>query len=78
MGFRIATWFWNSRDLSSYADSGDFRTITKRINGGYNGEADRNQYYATRAGRPGLTLRRPDPRAERGGSGLPGGPPSTQ
>jgi predicted chitinase len=45
-GFKIAAWFWNSRNLNSYADSGNFDMITKRINGGYNGKADRDQFYA--------------------------------
>jgi len=47
-GFKTATWFWNSRGLSSYADKGtqaDFDVITKRINGGYNGKADRDTLY---------------------------------
>jgi len=45
VGFRTAAWYWNSRDLNTYADSGDFREITRRINGGYNGMADRQRYY---------------------------------
>lgn len=39
--FRIAVWFWNSRGLSLLADRGDFREITHRINGGFNGYEDR-------------------------------------
>ncbi len=46
VAFRIAVWFWNSRDLSSYADRGDFQSITYRINGGYNGDASRREYWA--------------------------------
>lgn len=42
---RIAAWFWQSRDLNTYADRGDFITITRRINGGLNGLADREAYY---------------------------------
>jgi len=34
---RSACWYWNSRDLNSYADNQDMVTITKRINGGTNG-----------------------------------------
>jgi putative chitinase len=30
-----AAWFWHSRGLNELADEGDFRLITKRINGGY-------------------------------------------
>lgn len=42
-------WFWDSRDLNRYADNGDLLSITKRINGGTNGLADRQAQY-TRAG----------------------------
>ena len=42
-------WYWDTRDLNRYADNGDLLTITKRINGGTNGLADREAQY-TRAG----------------------------
>lgn len=42
---RSAAWFWDSRRLNELADKGDFRAITKRINGGYNGLADRTEYW---------------------------------
>lgn len=42
---RVAAWFWNSRDLNPIAGRGDFREVTRRINGGYNGLADREHYY---------------------------------
>jgi putative chitinase len=42
---RSAAWFWDSRGLNEFADSGDFQTITKRINGGLNGYADRLALY---------------------------------
>ncbi len=42
---RSAGWFWNSRKLSALADAGDFKAITKRINGGLNGYADRSTYW---------------------------------
>ena len=45
VGFRTAAWFWNSRNLNSLADKGDFREITHRVNGGYNGLASREAYY---------------------------------
>ncbi|WP_414640798.1 LysM peptidoglycan-binding domain-containing protein [Archangium sp.] len=45
VGFRTAAWYWNSRNLNKYADSGDFKELTRRINGGYNGLADRQKYY---------------------------------
>ena len=38
---RSAAWFWQSRNLNRFADSGDFETLTRRINGGLNGYADR-------------------------------------
>lgn len=43
---RSAAWFWHSRKLNELADAGDFRQITRRINGGYNGYADRLALYA--------------------------------
>lgn len=42
---RSAGWFWNSRGLNSMADIGGFRAITRAINGGFNGYADRLAYY---------------------------------
>ena len=36
-----AAWFWNSHGLNQLADTGDFEKITRRINGGLNGQADR-------------------------------------
>nr|WP_224243534.1 glycoside hydrolase family 19 protein [Hyalangium gracile] len=45
VGFRTAAWFWNSRNLNSLAEAGNFREVTRRINGGYNGLADREAYY---------------------------------
>ena len=47
VGFRTAVWFWNSRGLSAAADARNFDYITYRINGGYNGKAARDSYYAT-------------------------------
>jgi predicted chitinase/LysM repeat protein len=46
VGFRIATWFWGSRNLNALADVQNFDGITRRVNGGYNGKADRDMYYA--------------------------------
>jgi predicted chitinase len=46
VGFRTAAWFWNSRDLNSFADAGNFDAITFRVNGGFNGKASRDTYYA--------------------------------
>lgn len=36
--------YWKSRSLNIYADRDDVRTITFRINGGYNGFDDRKKY----------------------------------
>ena len=38
---RSAAWWWADRGLNDLADRGDFLRITKRINGGTNGWADR-------------------------------------
>lgn len=38
-------WFWDRGGLNRYADQGDFLTVTKRINGGTNGLADRQRRY---------------------------------
>ncbi len=45
VGFRVATWFWKGHGLNALADRKDFLTITRRINGGTNGLADRQMYY---------------------------------
>lgn len=44
-GFRIAGLYWKLNGLNELADKDDFRQITKRINGGYNGLADRLVHY---------------------------------
>lgn len=41
-----AGWFWQTHGLNELADAGDFLLITKRINGGTNGLADRQALYA--------------------------------
>lgn len=40
-----ACWFWSRNKLNQYADSGDFLTMTKRINGGTIGLDDRIEHY---------------------------------
>lgn len=40
-----AAWYWGSRGLNSLADKGELLLITKRINGGTNGLADRQALY---------------------------------
>jgi putative chitinase len=42
---RSAGWFWSTRNLNALADGQDFERITRRINGGLNGYADRLAYY---------------------------------
>lgn len=36
-----AAWYWQQKGLNTLADRGDFETITRRINGGLNGQAER-------------------------------------
>ncbi|MCD9028467.1 LysM peptidoglycan-binding domain-containing protein [Luteimonas sp. BDR2-5] len=43
---RIAAWYWESRGINAAADSGDFTQVTRLINGGTNGLADRQDYFA--------------------------------
>ncbi|KAA6176191.1 glycoside hydrolase family 19 protein [Pseudomonas veronii] len=40
-----AAWFWSTRGLNTLADQGEFVKITRRINGGLNGLADRQALY---------------------------------
>lgn len=40
-----ALWFWDKHKLNDYADDGDLKGMTKIINGGYNGLADRLELY---------------------------------
>jgi len=45
VAFRIAALFWKNRGLNEFAEAGDFREVTRRINGGFNGLEDRLKYY---------------------------------
>ena len=48
VGFRTAVWFWTSHNLNAVADQGtldSFRRVTRTINGGTNGQADREHYW---------------------------------
>ena len=40
-----AAWFWSTKGLNSLAYQGDFTKITRRINGGLTGQADRQALY---------------------------------
>ena len=42
---RSAGWFWKSNNLSSFADAGDIKGMTKKINGGFIGLEDREKRY---------------------------------
>ncbi len=42
-----AAWYWHSRNLSKLADAGQFELITRRINGGLNGQDERVALYST-------------------------------
>jgi len=46
LAFATAGLFWQSNGLNELADVQDFVKITRRINGGTNGLADRQAYYA--------------------------------
>lgn len=37
----VSCWFWTTHDLNALADGGDLKAITKKVNGGCNGLADR-------------------------------------
>jgi len=42
-------WYWETRNLNTYADQGDIEMVTRRINGGLNGYADRQHWYVRAA-----------------------------
>ena len=42
---RSAGWFWQSRGLNALADAGDQVAVTRRINGGTNGLAERLAFF---------------------------------
>jgi len=44
-GCLAAAWFWARNGLNALADAGDFVTITRRINGGLNGLAERRDFW---------------------------------
>jgi putative chitinase len=40
-----ACWFWETNNLNQFADTDDIKTMTRRINGGFIGLADREKHY---------------------------------
>jgi putative chitinase len=42
---QAACWWWKEHGCNALADIGDFRAVTKRVNGGYNGMKERQRYY---------------------------------
>jgi putative chitinase len=42
---QVSCWWWADKGLNEIADTGDFRRITRVVNGGYTGLADRNKWY---------------------------------
>ena len=42
---KSSLWFWKLKGLNLIADSGDFKLLTKRINGGYNGITERLEIF---------------------------------
>jgi len=70
VAFRVAALFWSKKGLNELADQVTpeaFREITRRINGGFNGLADRQKFYETAKAALGVT---PPPLTR-------GGPPQT-
>ena len=61
VAFRIAALFWARNGLNELADQGTadgFRQITRRINGGFNGLAERQQFFARACETLGVTATR--------------------
>lgn len=50
LSVRIACHYWLTRGLNALADADDLRTITKKINGGFNGLHDRERCLARAKG----------------------------
>jgi putative chitinase len=40
----VPAWYWTQKGLNRLADRDDIRSITKRVNGGFNGLSDRIKY----------------------------------
>ncbi len=46
LALEIACLYWKERGLNAFADQNNIREITRRINGGFNGLADRQKLFA--------------------------------
>lgn len=46
VGARSACWFWEKNNLNRFADTGDFKGLTRAINGGYIGLEHRMELWA--------------------------------
>jgi putative chitinase len=46
VGMLTAALYWDDRKLNALADAGDIEGITRKINGGLNGFADRKEWFA--------------------------------
>jgi len=42
---QVSCWWWADKGLNEIADTGDFRKVTRIVNGGYNGFSDREFWY---------------------------------
>lgn len=47
---RISAWWWKANGCNKFCDSDDFKGLTKKINGGYNGFNDRKIHLANVTG----------------------------
>lgn len=46
MAAMSAAWYWHSRGLNALADAGNFERITRKVNGGLNGYAERQALHS--------------------------------
>ena len=69
--FSTAGLYWTTNGLNELADSEQFVSITKRINGGTNGLADREKYYAMAKGALAVGFVNQPPTVTRGGPKSP-------
>lgn len=42
---RVSAWWWSVNKVNAIADTGDIRRVTKKVNGGYTGLAERTMFY---------------------------------